>query len=61
MALGRSAALGSDELKPRYGDQRQEWSQHLKVLREQLTEPEFAEVPSSNQGDDVEVASDGLA
>jgi hypothetical protein len=40
MALGRSEALGGEDLRIWYDDQRQEWSQHLKAFVEELDEPE---------------------
>ena len=40
MALGRSEALGGEDARIWYDDQRHEWSQHLKAFVEQLDEPE---------------------
>jgi uncharacterized protein (DUF2461 family) len=47
MALARSEALGSDEVREWYGDQRQEWSQHIKVFLDQLDEADQDELADS--------------
>ncbi len=60
MALGRSEALGGDDSRIWYDDQRQEWSQHLKAFVEQLDEPEPTPPASAEMNGDLEVAPEGL-
>lgn len=43
MALARSEALGSDDTREWYDDQRHEWSQHLRAFLEQLDEVDVDE------------------
>jgi hypothetical protein len=59
MALARSEALGSEDVRILYEDQRQEWSQHLKIFVEQLEEPEMND-PSSDLEDKLRNASASL-
>ncbi|MBX3397082.1 MAG: hypothetical protein KF841_17145, partial [Phycisphaerae bacterium] len=60
MALGRCEALGGDELRTWYDDQRQEWSQHVKAFVEQLDEPEQPEPVDMSPNGDLQVAPPGL-
>jgi hypothetical protein len=50
MALARSEALASDDAREWYGDQRQEWSQHMKVFLEQIEEVPPGDDPKSLNG-----------
>jgi len=50
MALARSEALASDDAREWYGDQRQEWSQHMKVFLEQIEEAPQGDDPKSLAG-----------
>ncbi len=50
MALARSEALASEEAREWYGDQRQEWSQHMKVFLEQIEEAPQGDDPKSLAG-----------
>lgn len=50
MAIARSEALATDEVREWYGDQRQEWSQHMKVFLEQVEETPQDEDPKSLVG-----------
>lgn len=58
MALSRCEALGGDEVRTWYDDQRQEWSQHIKAFVQQLDEPDLGE--SSSAKDDLLYAPKGL-
>ena len=60
MALSRSEALGGDEVRTWYDDQRHEWSQHVKAFVEQLDEPEPGEPAPVNENGDLQVAPNGL-
>lgn len=60
MALGRCEALGGDELRTWYDDQRQEWSQHVKAFVEQLDEPEQPEPVDVSPNGDLQVAPPGV-
>jgi hypothetical protein len=60
MSLGRSEALGGEELRIWYDDQRQEWSQHLKAFVEQLDEPEPPAPVDSAVNGDLQAAPAGL-
>ncbi len=48
MALARSEALGGDDVRSWYDDQRHEWSQHIKAFAEQLDEPNLDESIGAN-------------
>lgn len=50
MALARSEALGSEDAREWYSDQRQEWSQHMKVFLEQIEEAPQGDDPKSLAG-----------
>jgi hypothetical protein len=52
MALGRSEALGSEEARSWYDDQRHEWSQHIKAFLDPIDEPDpdDVEVPIPTAG-----------
>lgn len=50
MALARSEALASEDAREWYGDQRQEWSQHMKVFLEQIEEAPQGDDPKSLAG-----------
>jgi len=60
MALARSEALGGDEGRTWYDDQRHEWSQHVKAFVEQLDEPDPGEPAPVNEVGDLKVAPNGL-
>lgn len=60
MALGRSEALGGEDLRIWYDDQRHEWSQHLKAFVEQLDEPEPSAPVGAVDNGDLQSAPAGL-
>jgi hypothetical protein len=60
MALSRSEALGGDEVRTWYDDQRHEWSQHVKAFVEQLDEPEPSEPSPAYENGDIQSAPNGL-
>lgn len=60
MALGRSEALGGEEVRIWYDDQRHEWSQHLKAFVEQLDEPEPTPQTGAVVNGDLQFAPAGL-